>query len=165
MLKRLLRKRWQVWTAGTAAVVTVGSIAWLVWGPGSEPDRERRYRAETVCLLTGENGVRGTRAAPVWDGLQRASVETLVKVSFVAVQGPQTPANAATYLAGLAQNRCDLLLAVDAAPVGAVAASAAALPRQKFVVVGGAAAANVSVLDGTSEAAYALLTESFTEDS
>ncbi|MEU7905921.1 hypothetical protein [Actinoplanes sp. NPDC049118] len=163
-MKTLLRKRWQVWTAGAVAVVAVGSIAWLVLRPGSEPERERRYRAETACLLTGEGGVRGTPAAAVWAGMQRASLESLVKVSFVAVRGPQTAGNAATYLGGLVQSRCDLLLAVDAAPVAAVAASAPAFPQQKFVVVGGAAAANVSVLEGTSDEAYALVTESFKED-
>jgi basic membrane lipoprotein Med (substrate-binding protein (PBP1-ABC) superfamily) len=161
VVKKLLRRPWQVWTAGAVAVVAVGTIAWLVVRSGSEPVRERQYRAETACLLTGEGGVRGAKAAPIWTGMQRASVESLVKVSFVVVNGPQTAGNAGTYLAGLVQSRCDLLLAVDAAPVGAVAASASAFPQQKFVVVGGPAAANVSALEGTSDAAYRLVMDSF----
>lgn len=75
-----------------------------------------------------------------------ASLATRAKVQFLAVAGPQTPDNAGTFLASLAQGGCDLVFAVGAAPV---AAGAARLPGIRFYVVGdGRGAGNVSVLDG-----------------
>ncbi|WP_433299826.1 hypothetical protein ACQP2F_01145 [Actinoplanes sp. CA-030573] len=152
------RRLW--WIAAGAAVVLAGVVVWLVARPGDDPVRERRYRAESACLLTGEQGIRGLVASQVWAGMQRASLETKVQVTFLDVPGA---ASAGAMLAGLSQGHCDLLLAVDAEPVAAVAEGAKTFPGQRFAVVGGAAAANVTVLDGTADAAYGFLTREFTD--
>jgi basic membrane lipoprotein Med (substrate-binding protein (PBP1-ABC) superfamily) len=86
-----------------------------------------------------------------------------VKVTYLSVSGAQTAQHAATYLSGLLQQQCDLLIAVDDGPVAAVAAGAANYPQQQFTVVRGVAGANVSVIDGTEEAAYRLLMSRYGE--
>lgn len=157
-MRALLDKWWLGWAA--AITIVVGSFVWLWLAPAEPaPSRQRDYRAESVCLLTDADGVLGSAAAPVWAGLQQGSLETLVKVSYVAVSGPQEVDNAATFVAGLVQGRCDLLVAVGEVPVKAVSASAPNFPDQRFAVVGGSAASNVSVLEGTTAAARELLTE------
>ncbi|SDT23658.1 Basic membrane protein [Actinoplanes derwentensis] len=154
-----------VWAAtAVAGLGILGTAGWLVFGPEDDPVRERRYRAESACLFTGDQGLRGPAAVPVWAGMQRASAQTRVQVTYLAAIGAPTAQNAATYLGGLLQQQCDLLIAVDEAPVTAVTAVAAKYPKQRFVVVGGAAtAANVAVVDGAEGAVYALLTDQFEE--
>lgn len=152
------RRLW--WIAAGAAVVLAGVVVWLVARPDDDPVRERRYRAESACLLTGDQGIRGPVASQVWTGMQRASLATRIQVSFLDVPGA---ADAASILAGLTQGHCDLLVAVDPEPVAAVADGAKSFPAQRFAVVGGAAATNVTVLDGTADAAYGLLTREFTD--
>jgi len=127
-----------------AAVLTVG-LGWLLWPGGDEEPRARQYTAATACLLTPAAGLTDEDAAPVWDGMQRASLATHGKVRYLAVTGDQTPANAATYLAALAIGGCDLILAAGSAPAAAVDANAAAYPAMRFVVVGaGNAHSNVT---------------------
>lgn len=136
-------------------------VAWLVWPADDSADepRERRYREVTACLLTDADGVAGEVAAPVWAGMQSASVRTLVRVQYLAVRGEQTPENAAAYMASLAQGGCGLIFAVGEAPVAAALDKAADFPDSRFVVVGGpsTAVSNVSVIpvgaDGTLQAA------------
>ena len=159
-MKALLGRRRFGWSAAVAVVVVGATLGWALW-LSDAPSREREYRAESVCLITGEQGIRGAAAAPVWEGMQRASLETRVQVNFLAVAGSQTAENAATYLAGMLQGRCELVLAVDQAPVAAVAKAAGQFPQQRFAVVKGVEAANVSLLDGTAEAAYQLVSGSF----
>ncbi|GAA2707814.1 hypothetical protein GCM10010429_20220 [Micromonospora olivasterospora] len=129
-------------------------LVWLLW-PADPTKREREYRAETACLLTGEKGVADPDAAPVWAGMQEASVVTHVKVQYLEVSGPQTAENAETFLASLAQSKCDLILTVGSVPVGALRATAARFPSVHFVGIGGGSAAdNVSVVsvDGPDSA-------------
>jgi basic membrane lipoprotein Med (substrate-binding protein (PBP1-ABC) superfamily) len=101
--------------------------------------------------LTDERGITGQEAAPVWAGMQDASLATRAKVQYVSVSGSQTADGAVPFLSSLAQGRCDRVFAVGAVPVGAVAKSAAQFPKVRFVVVGGGAAGpNVSTVDARS---------------
>ncbi|GAB2962676.1 hypothetical protein GCM10027280_59410 [Micromonospora polyrhachis] len=146
-------------------------MTWALW-PDPEPEpRARQYREVTACLLTDDQGVTGAEAAVVWAGMQDASLRTRAKVQFLQVDGAQTIDNARTYLGSLVQNRCDLVLAVGTAPVGAVRENAARFPSARFVTVGsGAPAANVSVvMETTPEAVRAqvdrIVTEAVGQDS
>jgi basic membrane lipoprotein Med (substrate-binding protein (PBP1-ABC) superfamily) len=158
------RRRFHVLAAAVAVLVVGSVVVWVVW-PDGDPVRERRYRAESACLFTGEQGLRGPVAQPVWAGMQKASLETLVQVSYLSVAGEQTERNATSYLGGLVQQECELLIAVDDAPVAAVVAAAASYPKQKFVVVDGAQSSNVHLIPGTADASYALLRDEFGDDS
>jgi hypothetical protein len=70
------------------------------------------------------------------------------------VAGPDTAANAAPYLATLAGEHCDLVVAAGAAPVGAVGLDAAEFPQVRFLTVGsGSARGNVAIVPGGGDAA------------
>ncbi|GIG01017.1 hypothetical protein [Catellatospora citrea] len=155
-MKSVLDKWWIGWAAAVAVVLC--SFLWL-WlrPPATEPDRQRDYLASSVCLLTGADGVRGTQATPVWAGMQHASQATLVKVSHVAISGDETVDNAATFLAGMAQGRCDLLLAVGEVPTQAVLSTAAKFPGTRFVVVGVPGAGPVRAVGGDAAAVRELV--------
>lgn len=132
-------------------VVIVAGLTVALWPKPARAlpaTRARVYAARRVCLLTGSQGLADSTTAQVWAGLEDASAKTKVQVSYLSVQGPDTAADAAPYLASLAGGRCDLVLAVGSAPVGAVALDAPKFPRTAFLVVGGGVArANVSVLN------------------
>lgn len=140
---------WTVAAVLLAAAVLAGLTVALWPKPARvlPPTRGRVYSARRMCLLTGPEGLADPATAQVWGGLQDASLKSKVQVSYLSVAGPDTAANAAPYLASLAGGRCDLVLAVGSAPVGAVALDAPRFPQVKFLVVGGGAArSNVSVL-------------------
>jgi hypothetical protein len=142
------RRRWLVVVVSLVTVVTVGSLVWVLWpADGPVEPRARQYLDFTACLLTDEKGVAGPEAAPVWAGLQDASLATRAKVQYLAVVGPQTVANAGTFLASLAQGRCDVILAAGEVPVATVVRDASQFAGVRFVVVGGGvSSSNVSVL-------------------
>src|SRR6266540_1993395 len=130
-------RRRLVEVAGVVAGVLVAAVlVWALWPAGSGPaPRARQYLDFTACLLTGEHGVADADAAPVWAGMQDASLQTRAEVQYLVVVGEQTVANAGPFLASLAQSRCDLVIAV------------------RFVVLGGGATGtNVSVVDDGSPA-------------
>lgn len=143
-----LSRFWWMVAAGSALVVA--GLVYLALpshaGRILPPPRARVYTSFDACLLTDTDGVSGSAAAPVWAGMQAASLKTSGKVSFLAVAGPDTVANAIPYLNTLVQRRCDLVLAVGAAEVGAVEAQARAFGSARFAVVGGPAGPNVSTV-------------------
>jgi hypothetical protein len=144
------------WLVGGALLVIAGGLtAWLLMRGGDGPDpRARVYTAATACLLTPEAGVQDKAAAPVWAGMQQASLATNGKVSYLEVSGPQTGANAASYLGTVSVGGCDLVLVAGPAPIAALDASAGAYPKVRFVSVGGGKAqANVSVITADAPAA------------
>ena len=143
-------RRWWVW-AIAAALVVGGLVTWLAWPSEPPPPRARPYLEFTACLLTDEKGLAGAQAAPVWAGMQEASLATHAKVQYQQVMGEATVANAQPYLAGLLQRQCAVVFAVGPAQVGAVAAQASKYPGVRFVVVGGSASgANVTVVDASA---------------
>ncbi|SDS45530.1 hypothetical protein [Actinoplanes derwentensis] len=137
------------WTAaGVAAAVAVTVGVWALW---PESPRQRVYLDATACLLTDNRGVTAEPAASVWATMQAASVDTLVRVQRLRVSDPQTPENAAGYLASLAGSRCGTIIAVGEAPAGAVALHAATFPDIPFITVGdGTPAPNVQVIDASA---------------
>ncbi|TNH22814.1 hypothetical protein FHG89_28285 [Micromonospora orduensis] len=133
-----MRTRPMWWPMAAFGLVVAVVVGWALW-PEDEPEpRQRDYRAETACLLTGAGGVDAPETRPVWTGMQEASLATLVKVQFLEVDGPQTGENAETFLASLVQSRCGVILAVGEAPVRAVRPTAARFPSAKFVAFGAA---------------------------
>ncbi|WP_455351353.1 BMP family ABC transporter substrate-binding protein [Streptomyces sp. SYSU K217416] len=145
----LLRGRRKPWLFGGAgvALVALGAV-WLFAGEGESgpPDpRARQYADFDACLLTGQAGIAGLDAVPVWEGMQDASAETHARVNYVPVMGEQSVENARPHLNSLLQRQCDIVLAVGKAQVGVVQAEAGRYPKVRFVVVDGdAAAANVT---------------------
>lgn len=146
-----IRRFW--WVAAALVAVGAGLGVWLSLSGNSDsaqtlpPPRARAYSSFDACLLTDSDGVSGAQAAPVWAGMQAASLKTLRKVSYLSVSGPDTEANAVAFVNTLVQRKCDLVLAVGDAQVAAVEAQAKAYPAAHFVVVGsGAAAANLTVV-------------------
>jgi basic membrane lipoprotein Med (substrate-binding protein (PBP1-ABC) superfamily) len=147
--RRFARRRRWLLVAAAGLVIALG-VVWAVW-PSERVLPARRYLDFTACLLTDERGITGRESAPVWAGMQDASLATRAKVQYASVAGPQTVDNAVPFLSGLAQSRCDLVFAVGAVPVGAVGAVAPRFPGSRFVVVGGAVTgANVSTVDVTT---------------
>lgn len=115
-MTRWLRKYW--WAA-TAVVAAVGIGLGIFLSRPSHPARAlpparaRVYTAFDACLLTDAAGVGSAQAAPVWSGMQAASLQSSGKVSFLSVYGPDTAANAVPYVNTLVQRQCNLVLAVE----------------------------------------------------
>ncbi len=149
--RKIAALRWPHWVAiGTAATVAIAVSVWALW---PESPRQRVYLDATACLLTGNQGVTTEPAASVWATLQQASVDTLVRAQTLRVSDPQTPENAAGYLASLATSDCGLIVAVDAGPAAAVDKHAGTFPATPFITVGGGTpAANVQVFDPSDTA-------------
>jgi basic membrane lipoprotein Med (substrate-binding protein (PBP1-ABC) superfamily) len=152
------------WPLLVVAVVATGLVVLLLaWPSGRQlpPPRARVYTEFSACLLTDDGGVSGAAAAPVWAGMQAASLKTSGKVSFLAVSGPDTTANAVFYVNTLVQRRCDLVLAVGSTEVAAVRTQASVFPKVHFVVVdsgtatssSGASSGNLSTVEQSSDAA------------
>jgi basic membrane lipoprotein Med (substrate-binding protein (PBP1-ABC) superfamily) len=147
-MRTFLRGR-RAWYAGAAILVAavIGAMAMMYAARDREP-RAREYLDVTACLLTDERGIAGTEAAPVWAGMQQASLATRARVRYLAVAGDQTVENAATFLASLAHGNCARIYAAGDLPRKTVDATAAQFPDVRFVVVGRAQTApNVSSID------------------
>ncbi|MFD7446443.1 BMP family ABC transporter substrate-binding protein [Streptomyces sp. NPDC059909] len=128
------------WAVGSAAVVVLGLLGvWLFVGgqtPGPPDPRARQYKDFDACLLTGEKGIAaGTPAAPVWKGMQDASLETRARVNYVPVMGEQSAQNARPFLNSLIQRQCDVVLTVGAPQAEVAQAGAGEHPKVRFVVV------------------------------
>lgn len=139
------------WVIAAAGVVVAGGVAVAIWWPsghddGLPPARARVYADFSACLLTGAQGLAAPGAGPVWAGLQDASGDTGVKVSYLAAEGPATEANYLPYVNSLVQRRCDVVVTAGEPGTTVAAAQAPAHPAIRFVTVGPAAgaAANVS---------------------
>lgn len=138
------------WMVAAAGAVVVGVVALVVWWPsggddGLPPARSRVYADFSACLLTGGQGLASPGAAPVWAGLQDASGDTGVKVSYLAAAGPATEANYLPYLNSLVQRRCEVVVTAGEPGVTVAAAQAPAHPAIRFVTVGGSAPAPANV--------------------
>jgi basic membrane lipoprotein Med (substrate-binding protein (PBP1-ABC) superfamily) len=133
---------WWGWAVGGFAVL-FGVTMWLISTSGASgrqlpPVRARSYSAAQACLLTSPDGLGDAKALAVWQGMQAASAVTKVKVSYVAVSGPATEANALPFAASLIQQKCDVVLGVGAAQIAAVQREAQIASSVRFVAVGAA---------------------------
>lgn len=140
----LVRGRRGAWAGGAVLLAACALVAVRLSGgeeePGPPDARARQYQDFDACLLTGEDGITaGTPAAPVWQGMERASGDTRVRVTHVPVMGEQTAANALPHLNGLIQRDCEVVLATGPAQTATVRKAADSHPRVRFVVVGSAA--------------------------
>jgi basic membrane lipoprotein Med (substrate-binding protein (PBP1-ABC) superfamily) len=155
------RERGFWFSVGAAGLALAGLTAGLIvaFTAGGSPApvaRARSYASLQACLLTGERGVADPAAAPVWAGMQKASLATRAMVSYLAVTGPQTEGNALPFLGSLLARNCELVLAAGQAAGNAVAAQARQYPTVQFAVVDGTVAApNVTVLSGSAAAVRA----------
>ncbi|MEU9862728.1 BMP family ABC transporter substrate-binding protein [Streptomyces sp. NPDC047971] len=140
------------WTVASVAVLVLGLLGvWLFVGGKQDgpPDaRARQYKDFDACLLTGEKGiVTGAPAAPVWEGMQEASGDTRVRVTFVPVMGEQSEGNARPFFNGLMQRQCDVVLASGAPQVKVTEEGVQKYPKVRFVVVDGSkSAGNVTLV-------------------
>ncbi|MEW2190380.1 BMP family ABC transporter substrate-binding protein [Streptomyces microflavus] len=154
---RAVRSRRGRWVAGgtvVALAAVVGAVVLLGEESGPPDPRAREYRDVNSCLLTGEQGIiAGTPAAPVWAGMQKASLETRTRVSYVPVMGEQSAKNALPHLNSLLQRQCDVVVAVGDSQVEAVRGEAGNHRAIRFVVVAGpeTAEADGERAPGTSE--------------
>lgn len=123
---------------GTAAAgaLIIAVIMLGVLAPSDEAPRARQYRSAKACLLTGSQGIGDEKAAPIWAGMQRASLRSQVKVQYLAVTGPESVAAARPFLGALVNLKCDLILAGGSMPATAVDSAANDFRENKFVVVG-----------------------------
>ncbi len=148
-----------VWlTLGSAAVagVAVGLVVSgspLPWSSGGRvlpPVRARVYENVDACLLTSAAGLADPAAAQEWAGLEDASRATSARVSYLAVTGPATEANAAPFVGSLLVRDCRVIVAAGDPERAAVLADAARFPGTRFVVTGAATGPpNVSALPFT----------------
>jgi hypothetical protein len=148
--------RWVLLGLGTAvAGVGIGlavSGAPLPWSPGSgralPPARARVYESVDACLLTGSQGLADPDASQVWAGMEDASKATTARVSYLAVTGPATEAEAAPFAGTLLVRGCKVVVASGAAERAAVLSDAARFTSVRFVVEGTAAGSppNVTAL-------------------
>lgn len=139
--------------AAVASVVAAAAIAvWAIVATSGPKPRTRQYLAFKACLLTDAQGVAGKQAAPVWAGMEKASLKTRAKVQNLPAFGPPTTANIQSYLRTLISQRCNVIVAAGEGPVATVVAEAAAYSKIQFIVVGEASAApNVTAIDPASE--------------
>jgi basic membrane lipoprotein Med (substrate-binding protein (PBP1-ABC) superfamily) len=147
--RRLRRVRPWMWlTGGGVLVALVVVLVVALAGGGGPAPRARQYLAFDACLLTDAHGVTaGSAAAPVWRGMQAASLATRAKVSYLAVTGPATRDNATPFLNSLIARHCDLVLAAGQPQTDAVRAAVVSYPDRHFVAVGGSGGApNLAVV-------------------
>lgn len=150
-----MRRYW--WAAVAAVTVLLGLVLAVVWWPRGQdlpPARARVYTDASACLLTDSTGITTSPASAVWAGMQSASVRTRTKVSYLAVYGEDSVANAVTYVNTLIQRKCQLVIAVGASEIAAVRQRAAFYPGTRFAVPGAQKAANVEPMASTSADAY-----------
>jgi basic membrane lipoprotein Med (substrate-binding protein (PBP1-ABC) superfamily) len=147
--------RWVWLTLAGAAVagVAVGLVvsgARLPWSSGGRvlpPVRARVYENVDACLLTGARGLADPSAAQVWAGMEDASRATTARVSYLAVTGPATEAEAAPFVGSLLVRGCRVIVSSGPAEQAALLADAGRYPSTRFVVTSPATGpANVTAL-------------------
>jgi basic membrane lipoprotein Med (substrate-binding protein (PBP1-ABC) superfamily) len=145
--------RWVLLGLGTAvAAVGIGlavSGAPLPWSSGSQalpPARARVYESVDACLLTGARGLADPAAAQVWAGMEDASRATSARVSYLAVTGPDTEADAEPFAGTLLVSGCKVVVASGTAERAAALADASRYGSVRFVVTGAATGSPSNVM-------------------
>lgn len=136
---------------GVGLAVSVAPLPWSGGGRSLPPPRARVYESVDACLLTGPRGLADPTAAQVWAGMEDASRATTARVSYVAVTGPATVAQAEPFAGSLLVSGCKVIVASGAAERSAALTEAPRFSSVKFVVTGAAAGSppNVSALTFT----------------
>ena len=139
--------------AGVALGLVVSGVR-LPWSSGGRvlpPVRARVYENVDACLLTGARGLADPVAAQVWAGMEDASRATTARVSYLAVTGPATAAEAEPFVGSLLVLGCKVIVASGAAEQAAVLADAGRFPGTRFVVTSAATGpSNVTALAFTT---------------
>ncbi|HEX6468968.1 MAG TPA: hypothetical protein VF069_07700 [Streptosporangiaceae bacterium] len=135
---RAIRGRRRIAATVAAGVAVAGLIvgAVLTLADNAPRPRARQYRAFTACLLTDAHGLSGKPAAAAWEGMQKASLTTHVKVQYLPAFGAADAVAAAPYLTTLVHRHCDLIVASDDVSVAVVMARARHYRKTQFIVVG-----------------------------
>jgi hypothetical protein len=151
-----LRGRWVLVGVCAAAVgvgvglaVADGPSPWSTGGGRALPPvRARVYENVDACLLTGAQGLSDPAAAQDWAGMEAASRATSARVSYLAVTGPATVAEATPYAGTLLVRGCKVIVAAGAPERAAALAEAGQFSSVRFVVTGAAAGSpgNVTAL-------------------
>jgi hypothetical protein len=123
---------------GIGLAVSGGPLPWSSSGGRVLPARARVYESVDACLLTGPAGLADPVASQVWAGMQDASKATSARVSYLAVTGPATQAQAAPFAGTLLVRGCKVVVASGTAERAAVLADAARFGSVRFVVEGAA---------------------------
>ena len=133
---------------GIGLAVSGAPLPWSSGARALPPVRARVYESVDACLLTGPAGLADPVASQVWAGMEDASKATSARVSYLAVTGPATQAEAAPFAGTLLVRGCKVVVASGAAERAAVLAEAAQFGSVRFVVEGAAAGSppNVTVL-------------------
>jgi len=133
---------------GIGLAVSGGPLPWSSGGQGLPPARARVYESVDACLLTGPQGLADPDASQVWAGMQDASKANSARVSYLAVTGPATAAQAAPFAGTLLVRGCKVVVASGTPERAAVLAEAARYGSVRFVVEGAApgSPANVTAL-------------------
>ena len=133
---------------GVGLAVAGGPLPWSGGGRALPPPRARVYENVDACLLTGARGIADPAAAQAWAGMRDASRATSARVSYLAVTGPATAAQAGPFAGSLLVGGCKVVVASGAAERAAVLAEAGRFGSVRFVVAGAAAhsPANVTAL-------------------
>jgi hypothetical protein len=133
---------------GIGLAVSGGPLPWSSGGRVLPPVRARVYESVDACLLTGPRGLADPVAAQVWAGMEDASKATSARVSYLAVTGPATQAQAAPFAGTLLVRGCKVVVASGTAERAAVLSDAPQFTSVRFVVEGAApgSPANVTAL-------------------
>jgi basic membrane lipoprotein Med (substrate-binding protein (PBP1-ABC) superfamily) len=131
----------KVWITAGGVLLLIAVVVFIAWHRGRQlpPTRAREYRDVDACLLTGPAGIADQQTAAVWAGLQDASAATEVRVSYLAVVGPETQANTLPFVQSLVQRNCSVIVATGPVEVAAAAGVARKHAEIHFVLIGGTA--------------------------
>jgi hypothetical protein len=137
---------------GIGLAVSGAPLPWSPAGQALPTPRARVYENVDACLLTGASGLSDPVAAQEWAGMEDASKATSARVSYLAVTGPATVAQAEPFAGSLLVSGCKVVVAAGAAPRAAALAEAGRFGSVRFVVTGPAAGSspNVTALVFTS---------------
>ncbi|MEU5533188.1 hypothetical protein [Streptomyces sp. NPDC020362] len=123
--------------AVVGALVVTGALLFRHDDRPPVPDTRARHYTETdACPLTGKDGIKGSTAADVRQGMQDASRTTHARVSYDQVPGEQSVGNTRPFLNGRLQRSCDVVLA-DGRPEVTAARTAPQYGKVGFLLVGG----------------------------
>lgn len=134
--------------AGVGLAASGAPLPWSSGGRVLPPTRARAYENLNACLLTGSKGLADPSAAQAWAGMEDASRATSARVSYLAVTGPATAAQAGPFAGSLLAGGCKVVVASGGPERAAALAEAPRFTAVRFVVVGPSAGGlpNVTVL-------------------